>query len=411
MDAAVLAARGRRRTAARRRSWRPDDSSARRSGARGGAQALEDGERGPAGSGASKARRSPVAGCVNASRAACRAGRSRDGERLAGRGAARRTASACRRRSASPATGWPIEARCTRIWWVRPVWMRTRRSAAPSKRSSTASEVRASRPRGARTDIFWRWTGSRPIGASISPAGRAGTPSTRARYSFSTVRPANCRTRARWVSSSLATTSRPEVPLVEAVDDARAGGRRRRRRGRCTWREERVDERAAAACPRPGGRRGPAGLSTTRRWASSWTTASGMSSGCGSAGTGAGTVDDGATCPARSRAEARGRRAVERGRGPRRSGPGGARGRARAGAARARRRGAGPRPPRPRRVVARRRRRAPVARIADSSSPDTSELLGMTGGGRLGRRRRVPALAAMRRGQEDRDARAAGRRR
>jgi hypothetical protein len=64
-------------------------------------------------------------------------------------------------------------------------------------------ELRASRPRGARVDIRLRWTGSRPIAAVISPLPRAGTPWTRARYSFSTLRPANWRTSARCVSSSL----------------------------------------------------------------------------------------------------------------------------------------------------------------------------------------------------------------
>ena len=94
-----------------------------------------------AGSGLSNASRSPVAGCGSraAPRAAPAASRRRASAAVA--------ACAGRRRAASPAIGWPIEARCTRIWCVRPVWMRTRSSAAPSKRrSTTRSAERAARP-------------------------------------------------------------------------------------------------------------------------------------------------------------------------------------------------------------------------------------------------------------------------
>ena len=54
--------------------------------------------------------------------------------------------------------------------------MRTLNSAAPSRRSTTLHEVRASRPRGARTDMRRRCTGSRPIGRAdlaTRPAGHA----------------------------------------------------------------------------------------------------------------------------------------------------------------------------------------------------------------------------------------------
>ena len=103
-------------------------------------------------------------------------------------------------------------------------------------------------------------------------------PRTRATYSFSTVRPANCRASARWVSSSLATTRRPEVPR----------SRRWTMPGRSTpptpgevahVAEQGVDQRPAAACPRPGARRGRPACSRPARCASSKTTSSGMSSG------------------------------------------------------------------------------------------------------------------------------------
>ena len=55
--------------------------------------------------------------------------------------------------------------------------------------------------------------------------------------------------------------------------------------------------------PAPGCTTSPAGLFTTIRWPSSCTTASSMSSGCGTAGTGAGTMTR-AAWPGRRRAEA-----------------------------------------------------------------------------------------------------------
>ncbi len=61
--------------------------------------------------------------------------------------------------------------RCTRIWWVRPVWIATWTSVSigPNFRARTIL-VTASRLRRARADIFLRLTGSRPIGRVDAPA-------------------------------------------------------------------------------------------------------------------------------------------------------------------------------------------------------------------------------------------------
>ena len=77
----------------------------------------------------------------------------------------------------------------------------------------------------------------------------------------------------------------------------------------CTWRSSAFTS-VPPAVPAPGCTTRPAGLFTTIRWPSSCTTATSMSSGCGSAGTGAGTVTR-TDCPERNRAEARVRSAVE----------------------------------------------------------------------------------------------------
>ena len=100
--------------------------------------------------------------------------------------------------------------------------MRTRSSAAPSKRLDHARSVRRlAAARGAR-DMRLRWTGSRPIGASTSPLARAGTPSTSARYSFSTVRPANWRDERAVRRVVLGDHEQARGAAVEAVDDAGA---------------------------------------------------------------------------------------------------------------------------------------------------------------------------------------------
>ena len=86
--------------------------------------------------------------------------------------------------SGSPATGWPIASRWARIWCVRPVSSRTRRSV--KSRERRARPRSASRPRAARRCRSRSGCGtrrSRPSGASIVPARAAGRPSTSARYS------------------------------------------------------------------------------------------------------------------------------------------------------------------------------------------------------------------------------------
>ena len=86
--------------------------------------------------------------------------------------------------------GWPMLARCTRIWWVRPVAMAMVARVRPRSRSAPVMRVTAVRARRARVEIFFRSTGSRPSGASMRrPA--FSRPHASPRYSFSTSRSAN----------------------------------------------------------------------------------------------------------------------------------------------------------------------------------------------------------------------------
>ena len=115
--------------------------------------------------------------------------------------------------SGSPATGWPMASRWARIWWVRPVSSRTRSSVVAGSASSSAKCVTA--PRGWSVSVLTRvrWRRSRPRGASIVPVRAGGRPSTSARYSRTSARRASASRSARWVASSRATTSSPEVSL------------------------------------------------------------------------------------------------------------------------------------------------------------------------------------------------------
>ena len=55
-----------------------------------------------------------------------------------------------RRTACRPTTGWPMLDRCTRIWCVRPVPMRTSSSVNPAKRRSTRYSLHAARPSSSR---------------------------------------------------------------------------------------------------------------------------------------------------------------------------------------------------------------------------------------------------------------------
>ena len=69
----------------------------------------------------------------------------------------------------SPRSGWPIEARWTRIWWVRPVSRRHSTWVKPRYLASTDQWVTAGRPVRGSTAIRLRSTGCRPMGASTVP--------------------------------------------------------------------------------------------------------------------------------------------------------------------------------------------------------------------------------------------------
>ena len=80
-----------------------------------------------------------------------------------------RAACASLRTAGRRTTGWPIAARCARIWCVRPVSSLTRSRVVRGSRSRTSKWVTASRARSVRVDITVRFARSRPIGASIVP--------------------------------------------------------------------------------------------------------------------------------------------------------------------------------------------------------------------------------------------------
>ena len=174
----------------------------------------------PAGSGDSNSIRRPSAGCVNASRAACRNGRSRRCTARTSLGDAPVDAAveSDRRRS-----GWPIALRCTRIWCVRPVCDRdagsaTRREMLRAHDDARHRAARAARPRA--TSSAGRPDRGRSARRCARPA--CTTPQTSAMHSFSTSRSWNCRASSWCAASFFATTITPDVPRSRPVDDARA---------------------------------------------------------------------------------------------------------------------------------------------------------------------------------------------
>ena len=163
----------------------------------------------------------------------------------------------------SPHTGWPIAARCARIWWVRPVSSRTRSSVVRGSRSSTSKWVTASRARSVRVDID---RAAAAVAADRGVDGAAlGVRVARHERQVLARRPrARCiiRWSAAWASSDLRHHEQPGGVAVEAVDDARpARGRRRPPRGRRSasasvgprWPGRGVGDDARRACRPPAG--------------------------------------------------------------------------------------------------------------------------------------------------------------
>ena len=213
------------------------------------AQALQHLRR-SAGSGLSNASRSPVAGMREREPRRVQGGPLERRQQLARAGPRARAACACRRTSRRRPRDGRCDARCTRIWCVRPVWMRTRSSAAPSSVSTTVYDVSAARPPRARTDMRLRWTGSRPMGALDRPCARRGhaehdgqrTPSPPC--ARRTARPARGASRRPWPPPS------GRRCRGRAGARCRAAARRRRRRGRARGAAAR-----SPACRRAGPRR------------------------------------------------------------------------------------------------------------------------------------------------------------
>ena len=159
------------------------------------------------GSAASKASGAAVAGWANARRAACNACRSSPS---AGRPPY----------SASASSGNPRQARCTRIWWVRPVCRRHSTALTPCAPPRRRTSVRAGLPPGT-TAMRTRTTGSRPIGASIENGADASSPCTSARYSRRTSGGDRARQR-RHRGQGLGDHHQARCVLVKPVHDARA---------------------------------------------------------------------------------------------------------------------------------------------------------------------------------------------
>ena len=150
------------------------------------------------GSGERSSSGSPVKGCSNARRAACRNWRSRPSRPGVPY-------------SGSPATGCPIAWRCTRIWWVRPVSSRTRSSEySGSARSSV--EVRARLAREVAVDGLAR------AHARVAPDRRLDRAAARRRAALARARGTRVRCAAR------ERALQQPVGLLGARDDEQTGG-------------------------------------------------------------------------------------------------------------------------------------------------------------------------------------------
>ena len=120
-------------------------------------------------------------------------------------------------RAASPTIGQPRDARCTRIWWVRPVTSSHRRSDRPfGRRVITSYRVSLGAP-SSLTTTRRRSAASRPSGSAMCPRAGSGVPRTTATYSLR-IRPAAAsRCIAACTSGVSAMTTRPEVSLSRRV--------------------------------------------------------------------------------------------------------------------------------------------------------------------------------------------------
>ena len=119
--------------------------------------------------------------------------------------------------------------------------------------------------------------GSRAIGASITPDGERGLPSTSVTYSLSISRLAICFDRASCATRFFATTIRPLVSLSSLWTMPGRASSPMSRSISGTW-ARRALTSVPPLWPGAGCTTIPAGLSTTRRSASSSTTLSGMAS-------------------------------------------------------------------------------------------------------------------------------------
>ena len=181
------------------------------------------------GSGARTSTGAPVAGCSNASRAACR--NCLHSPCLSAR---------ARTRGRRP-PGWPIASRCARIWCVRPVSSVTRSSVSSGSARSVSKWVTAWCGSSVSVEIRVRTRRSRPSGASIVPRRAGGRPSTSARYS-------RVISRARSAACSAAWVARRAPAAAGRTCRGRAGARRPGARGPA--RRPRGRRAPARACPR-----------------------------------------------------------------------------------------------------------------------------------------------------------------
>ena len=159
--------------------------------------------------------------------------------------------------------------RWTRIWCIRPVSSRTRRSAWPAQSRSTSKCVTASRGVSVSSETRVGSSRSRPIGASIRP--RAGARPRRGRArgrSRSSPRRADELREALVRLLRAGDDQQPRGVAVEPVDDPRA--LRLAAARRCPRARRRACRRA---CPAPAWTTSPAGLSTTARCSSCQTIA------------------------------------------------------------------------------------------------------------------------------------------
>ena len=184
--------------------------------------------------------RAPVTGCANASRAAWRNCRSRP-------------RSPASRRRGSPATGRPIASRWTRIWCVRPVSSRRRRSACFGEQLLELEMRHGCARRG----------GVERVAEPVVPVAAD------RRLDRALPRPRRPATSARYSRVELAPPHEPLQPLVRllrARDDEQAGrvavetvddARPVLLPARCARGRERVRERPARVARRRDGRRRP----------------------------------------------------------------------------------------------------------------------------------------------------------